>query len=471
MLHRGGESIDRCFLNWPCSMASERGIEAVAEPAAQLEALVSAGESPSMEFKQELVPLSRGELLGASRSDTEACHTGLYDTEVYDHAMAKQPAFHFGSPATGPYFTGRDREVALVARRMRDHINVVVKAPRRYGKTSVLWRAADDVEASGGAIARIAVNQATSTNELTAELLREVARCESSRSRLIEFIGRMRVRPSMTLDGSGRMSFGFEPTVAVADARATLQDVVDRFAALRRDQPVALIFDEFQAVMSIDEALPQVFKAFADAHPNLSLVFCGSDRHLMEEIFIDEGAPLLGMAEVLTLEPLGVDVMAPFLVNRCASTSITMTDSAARRVCELAGPAPNDIQHLAYEAVALADPGIEDRTVDAALGELVSHRANDYAATFEQVTGPQGRLLRLLARGARGQLESKDVVREIDVAGPAGVRRARESLASRSRPLVTQEGSTWRIDDPFFAEWLRATDPTGRGVRINQAQG
>jgi len=56
VLHRDGEWVDRRFLNWPYSMGTEPGVEVVVEPEARLEALVSAGEGPSTEFKATLPP-------------------------------------------------------------------------------------------------------------------------------------------------------------------------------------------------------------------------------------------------------------------------------------------------------------------------------------------------------------------------------------------------------------------------------
>ena len=56
VLHREGEWLDRRFLNWPYSMGTEPGVEIVVEPQTRLEALVSAGEGPTTEFKSELPP-------------------------------------------------------------------------------------------------------------------------------------------------------------------------------------------------------------------------------------------------------------------------------------------------------------------------------------------------------------------------------------------------------------------------------
>lgn len=54
--------------------------------------------------------------------------------------MARNP-FHYGTPAEGEHFAGRETELAAILSRLCAGINVVVVSPRRYGKTSLLLRA------------------------------------------------------------------------------------------------------------------------------------------------------------------------------------------------------------------------------------------------------------------------------------------------------------------------------------------
>jgi hypothetical protein len=54
LIKQGTEWLDRRYLGWPYAGARPRGVEIVVSPEAQLEALVSAGENSSLEFKREL---------------------------------------------------------------------------------------------------------------------------------------------------------------------------------------------------------------------------------------------------------------------------------------------------------------------------------------------------------------------------------------------------------------------------------
>ncbi|MGH9105656.1 MAG: hypothetical protein ACRDZX_07440, partial [Acidimicrobiales bacterium] len=56
LLKRGKTWIDRRFLNWGYRTAADEGTEEVFERQQQLEALVSMGEGPTVEFKEVLPP-------------------------------------------------------------------------------------------------------------------------------------------------------------------------------------------------------------------------------------------------------------------------------------------------------------------------------------------------------------------------------------------------------------------------------
>ena len=51
---------------------------------------------------------------------------------------SKRNPFDYGGPVSGPHFAGRRDELSAVTRRLADHIGVVVTAPRRYGKSSLI---------------------------------------------------------------------------------------------------------------------------------------------------------------------------------------------------------------------------------------------------------------------------------------------------------------------------------------------
>ncbi|HEY4412922.1 MAG TPA: hypothetical protein VGN06_07985, partial [Gaiellaceae bacterium] len=60
--------------------------------------------------------------------------------------------FNFGDVALDDGFTDRERDLAELKADIRNGQNVVVFAPRRYGKSSLIWRAAHELAACDEAL-------------------------------------------------------------------------------------------------------------------------------------------------------------------------------------------------------------------------------------------------------------------------------------------------------------------------------
>jgi hypothetical protein len=366
--------------------------------------------------------------------------------------------FHYGTPVTGEQFAGRQAELKAITARMRDGINLVVLSPRRYGKTSLLLRAAAELEAAGAAVVSVNVLRCRDLPVFAAQLLSAAYGVRGGRWRRLrqavpEFLKRFRVAPSVSFDGE-QPRFGFAATLTREDADAVVADVYELLAELAKRHPAVLILDEFQALPDLGAHLPALLKALADQHPEVSLVVAGSKRHLMERLVVHADAPLYGMAEHFAIDGLPVDVMVEFLVRRAAAGGKTMRPEAAARIVELAGPVPNDIQHLAYETFEVAGKRIGPTDVDAGMVLAVEHEASLHADRFEGLPPGQRRVVAQLAAAPADQPTAGEFVRAVRLSSPSSVSRALGALLAAD--VVVRRGGSYRVADPFFAAWLRA---------------
>ena len=370
--------------------------------------------------------------------------------------MALGNPYHYGTPVTGDQFAGREAELDALQRRMRDGINVVVTAPRRYGKTSLLARASAAVAAEGAAVVSVNVLACRDETSLASRLATAAyaargGRWHRLRQGAAEFAKRLRVSPTITFDGD-TPRFAFATSLAVADADTVIEDVYALLAELASRAPAVLVLDEFQAITDLGDHLPGLLKSLADTHPGVCLVLAGSRQHLMERLVADRGAPLFGLAERLALDVLPPEVMTEFLRRRAVAAGRSMSAQAAARIIELAGPVPNDIQHLAYETWGLSARAITVADVDVAAARTVDHEASGYADRFGALAPGQRRVLAALAAGPTEEPYAASFVRRSGLASGSSVGRALDALLAAE--LVVRRASTYLVADPFFAAWL-----------------
>jgi hypothetical protein len=237
------------------------------------------------------------------------------------------------------------------------------------------------------------------------------------------------------------------------DADDLLADVYSLLGELARRRPAALVLDEFQAIVELGAHLPGLLKALTDAHPKVSLVLAGSRKHLMEQLVSTPSAALYNMAERIALGPLPEDVMSAHLCSRASAGRKPMSDAVARLIVELAGPAPNDIQRLAYEAYDAAGAIIDESAAHAGLAAAVSHDAPAYAERYELLSPGQRRVLAALADEPSEQPAGAAFLARTALANPSSVKKALDALMATE--LVTHRGRALTVADPFLAAWLR----------------
>lgn len=373
--------------------------------------------------------------------------------------MIRGNPYHYGTPVAGDQFAGRQVELRALLSRMRSGVNVVVVSPRRYGKTSLLTKAAQGMRRSGAAVIQVNVLRSRDLSAFAAHLLTDAYHVKGGawrrlRQAVPEFLRRFRVAPSVSFDGDTPRFF-FTATLSRTDADLVISDVYALLAELSQKKPAVLILDEFQAITDLGEHLPGLFKALADEHPTVSLVLAGSKKHLMERLVVARDAPLFGMAEHLALDVLPDPVMADFLVSRAASGGKIMPKHVAELIWQLAGPVPNDIQHLAYETFDVAGRTVSAADVHEGLRRAVEHEGGLHADRFESLSPGQRRVIASLAASATAQPLAAAFVRSVDLANASSVRKALDALLAAE--LAVLRDGAYVVASPFFAAWLRQT--------------
>ncbi len=372
--------------------------------------------------------------------------------------MAPKNPFHYGTPVGGEQFVGREDEVGAVVGRIRDHVNVVLLSPRRYGKTSILLRAERELAPLKPAIVHVNLFRSRDATGFAGALAAGAfripgGRWHRARQAVPEFLRRLRLRPGVDFDDEGRPRFSFGPGLAGREVDSVVADVFDLLAEQSSRGPAALVLDEFQAVVDFDEGLPAVFKAMVDENPGVSFVVAGSKQHLMERLFLERNAPLFNTAERIALGPIPDEEMVGFLCRRAASAGTAMSEATARLVVETAGPVPDDIQHLAYESFEAAQGAEIGRDeVGAGLATAVGRLENLYGDVYGLLAAGQRRVLSQLAEEPTSSPSSGDFVRRTGLANASSVKKALDALVDAE--LVAVRGGLRQVADPFLAAWL-----------------
>ncbi|MEA2213630.1 MAG: uncharacterized protein QOF83_3578 [Solirubrobacteraceae bacterium] len=374
--------------------------------------------------------------------------------------------FRFGDLALDDAFTDRATEVRELKSDMRNGQNVVVFAPRRHGKSSLLWRAAHElIRKREVLVGQVDLMKTPTKERLAAKLAATIYEDIASplfraRDRATSIFRGLRVEPTMTLDVDGAIGFSFRGGLTGEDIDATLEHLLELPARLAadRDRRVALVFDEFQEVVGIDRHLLALMRSVFQEQPDVSHVYLGSKRHMMERIFNDENEPFWRAAKHMELGPIPVPQFTRFIRSRFERSGRGIEDEVISLLLTVTHCHPYGTQELAYalwEATPADGRADEQRLGDALVRVLHSEHAH-FERIWENAARAQRITLEALARQPGQPPMSAAYRRTHGLPGTSTVQRALESLGHDE--LIERWQSGYRIAEPFLAEWIIRAD-------------
>jgi len=370
--------------------------------------------------------------------------------------------FRFGALARDESFTDRDVEIAELLSDARNGQDVVIFAPRRFGKTSLVDRVAQRLVADRVLVGQINLMR-TPTKERLAEKLAAtvyediagpLTRAKDFGARI--FRG-LRITPTMTLDPeTGALSFGFGAGHLPEDVDATLERLFELVAqvAAERERGALLILDEFQEVIELDPQLPKLLRSVLQEQPEVGHFYLGSKRHMMERIFNDANEPFWRSAKQLELGPIPPGPFGDFIERRFADTGRRIDPTVVAQILTITGGHPYATQELCYflwEETPTRRAATADR-LDAALERVLRSEHTHFSLLWDRASANQKLVLQALAREP-GHPFAEDYRRRHALRAVSSTQKAVEALA-RDELVGRDRGRAW-IVEPFLAEWIR----------------
>ena len=368
--------------------------------------------------------------------------------------------FSFGPLALNGAFTDREDQLGQILSTMRNGQDLLLSAPRRYGKSSLVLRAAQEAVAEGILVGYCDLLRITSKEKLAAALARTIHADIDTQTleRAPDLFRGLRIRPVIEFDSQGSLSFSFRAMRRKADIDETIESLFGLLGKLaaERERRVVMILDEFQEIVDLDDSYPNLLRAVFQGQPEVGHIYVGNEGPVLDRLFNDERQPFWRSAKKLEIGVIEPSKFDPFIRSRFRHTDKAITDSALARLLEVTGGHPYATQELAYEVWESIRPDelARDAELDVALERVLRSENNHLEKLWKDATASQRQLMVALANEPTPAPYSEDYRSAFDLPGTSTVQATllaleRKDIAGRS------EDGVLRIIEPFLAEWIR----------------
>ncbi|MEX2448832.1 MAG: ATP-binding protein [Solirubrobacterales bacterium] len=372
--------------------------------------------------------------------------------------------FRYGALALDESFADREQERAELVADIRNGQDVVVFAPRRCGKSSLVWSAIQALQHEGILVAHVDLMRSPTREKLAAALASSIfeqiaSPMEKLKERALRPFRGLQVQPTIRVDpDDGSYSFSFELGRQAADIDATLERLLELPAELggTGKRRTALVMDEFQEIVEVDPSLPRLLRSVFQQQPEVAHVYLGSKRHVMAQIFSDANEPFWRSAKPIELGMIDPTAFGAFIAERFAQTDRAADDAAIGELLAVTGGHPYATQELAYFLWEIVPPGetaSSERVREALVAVLRSEHAH-FSLRWEDASKVQRLVLQALAREP-GRPFTAAYRERHDLPPATNVQKALRALERRE--TVSGADGAYRISEPFLAEWLRAS--------------
>ncbi|ADB58236.1 AAA family ATPase [Archaeoglobus profundus] len=356
--------------------------------------------------------------------------------------------FVYGKIVGKDCFANRRKELELVKNAVLSGQNIIVYSPRRYGKSSLVYNAIQELDVVSVWIDCYGL---ISKRELAEKIATEVVKKWKTK-RIVESIREIfkRVRPKIRLGEEIEVEFSFEEEDKAFEESLELPQKL----AKRSKKRVAVVFDEFQEVVQLgNDVLPKMRSTF-QKHADVCYIFVGSKRSMMEKIFRSALSPFYNFGMHVVLNKIPREEFKEFIKEKFEKSGIKIDSEAVDRILDVTDCHPYYTQMLCHKLwfdAFVSDKKVDVNDVVRIVEEIINEEADAYVTIWDDLTLSQRKVLVALSKGET-DLYSAEFLQKYGFKRASNVQVAIKGLLKKE--IISKVGNKYEISDPFFKLWI-----------------
>ena len=361
--------------------------------------------------------------------------------------------FSYGRVVTGKLFYDRTKTKAEILKYVKSGQSFMLKAPRRYGKTSLLKHLLQE-----------------QSKEYFYVDFRKTPRLEIFNNRLLEFIySRMGIKGAMKQLRENAFAFMrahnailsigvgfFEASIELYFSNKSQEDKLMEILeylnelSMESSEPLYMVFDEFQDAAKLTKEIDfyEALRAEIQHHENICYMFAGSNMTLMTEIFEKKKAPFYNFCRKKNLAPFDTEELSVEVQKAFRGRGVVFqSDAILKTLIRRCGGHPANtmlvLQNIEHKMLDLDTQIITQEIVDISYGE-VQEEMSDLVIEYLKEIRQKEHLHDVIYREAN---------KEAHVLEPSSLQQKRKYLVDMGHLQIVERGK-YQIIDNFLRDEL-----------------
>jgi hypothetical protein len=363
--------------------------------------------------------------------------------------------FVTGTPVTGKELIGRDKELKEITHLLQIGQSVILIAPRRFGKTSLLLTALAYLKNKGYYVADVdlfgIVDKRKLAEKITASSLEN--------KKIFKFGAKLKQGISELFKNIQfkQVIQDFEFVLKFMEPNINPDDLLDN--ALNFPQELAekdkkdffFFYDEFGDIGKFDgEELLKLMRTKFQHHQRVCYLFAGSHESIMKEIFGEKKSAFYKFGRIIKLDEIPQEEFTKYISRKFNEENISITDKIIKQLLYKTKCHPYYTQllcqHIYYLVKGEKNIVKHDDIITGYENAFFSESTYLEKMWEEMSSAPaQLNLLMKIAKGCKKlySLENEN-----------GINVTRSIKSMLKKGIIHKKGENYIIIDPFFQEYL-----------------
>ena len=366
--------------------------------------------------------------------------------------------FVYGKIARSENFTDRENETALLVNNFNSLVNTIIISPRRWGKSSLVARAAEIAERGNDRlrICKIDLFNVRNEEHFYELFAHSVLKATSSKwdeavESVKKFLTRLTPKIVIAGDAQNEISLDFDWKELKSNPDEVL-DLAEKIA-IEKGIRIVVCVDEFQNIAEFGDPayFQKKLRSHWQQHGHVSYCLYGSKRHMMLDVFTNSSMPFYKFGDLLFLEKIATEPWIGFIGEKFSTADKSISAENVRLICSLADNHPYYVQQLSQQVWLRTDRQCTEEIIHEAHEAIVAQLSLLFVTITESLATHQLNLLRAIIAGQKA-LSSAEVMSKYRLGSSANVSRSRRSLIEKD--ILDDKAGNLSFQDPMYRYWL-----------------
>ncbi|MCO6025850.1 ATP-binding protein [Prevotella cerevisiae] len=369
----------------------------------------------------------------------------------------KRP-FVYGELAQKENFIDREEERQKIKTFLGNGINVMLISPRRWGKSSLIKRAMQELTAERSDV-RVCFIDAfrihTEAEFYNAYATAVINGIGSTLEKAISFLKKYipSLKPSVTFGNDSlnavSLNLNFKPLKRSAEE---ILDLPEKLAASHHYH-VIICIDEFQQLAVLPEwkNMEGMLRSVWQQQEDVNYCLYGSKRHMMLDIFNNSNNPFYRFGQTFYLNKISREHWIPYILKSFRDTGKTISPEMAGKICDTVECHSWYVQQLSFFVWSATRDKVTDEIFNSQLTLLIDTNAPVFETDTDNLVPSQINMLKAIADGEM-HFNAKAVNEKYELGAPQSVSRNQKMLIRKD--IIEKYQDRYTFVDPVFKLWF-----------------